>query len=207
MFLLLILEDRGALASLSMPFRILNATFEAISFRSAGFLTMVSNSIHPATMLVALWVSFIGSSPLSTGSGIKITTFVIIVAAIKAALAGRMTVRISNRELVPAQVNKAFAIAIISLVWVMFTAFCLVITEPQASFFQIYVEAMSSFTNLGISAGLTHQLSIIGKVIVMISMLVGRIGSITMVLALRQLAMGEDKSGVEFSYPEERVMF
>jgi trk system potassium uptake protein len=206
-FLLLSLEDKGAFASMSMPFRILNAFFEAVSFRSAGFLTVAVEDMNPATMLVALGVSFIGSSPLSTGSGIKITTFVVIMATVKAALAGRMTVRLSNRELVPIQVHKALAIVIISLFWVIATIFCLVLTEPNASFYQLFVEAISAFTNLGVSVGLTEKLSVMGKMIIVLSMLVGRIGSITMILALRQLAMGEDKAVIEFSYPEERVMF
>lgn len=204
-FLILSLEDKGALASMTVPFRILNAFFEAVAFRSTGFLTM--EHMNPATMLVALGVSFIGSSPLSTGSGIKITTFVVIVATVKAALAGRMTVRLSNRELVPIQVHKALAIVMISIVWIVATLFCLVLTEPGANFYQLFVEAISAFTNVGISAGLTHQLSVMGKMIIIVSMLMGRIGSITMILALRQLAMGEDKTGIEFSYPEERVMF
>jgi trk system potassium uptake protein TrkH len=206
-FLVLSLEDTGSFASMSMPFRILNAFFEAVSFRSTGFLTMSLDTMHPATMLAALGVSFIGSSPLSTGSGIKITTFVVILATVKAALAGRMTVRMSNRELVPAQVHKALAIIMISIFWIIMATFFLVITETNAHFFQIFVEAISAFTNLGISTGFTPQLTMIGKIIIMTSMLMGRIGSITMVLALRQLAMGEDRSGIEFSYPEERVMF
>lgn len=206
-FLLLSLEDRGAFASMSVPFRILNAFFEAVAFRSAGFLTMPVEGMHPATLLVALGVSFIGSSPLSTGSGIKITTFVVMLATVKAALAGRMTVRISNRELVPVQVHKALAIIMISLFWIIMSTFCLVITEPTGTFFQIFVEAISAFTNLGVSAGFTAQLSMIGKIIIIVSMVMGRIGSITMILALRQLAMGEDKSTIEYSYPEERVMF
>lgn len=205
--LLLMLEDKGAFASMSMPHRILNAFFEAVSFRSAGFLTMVIDSMQPATLLLALGISFIGSSPLSTGSGIKITTFIVILAAVKAALAGRMTVRISNRELVPVQVHKALAIVMISIFWVIVTTFCLVITEPSGTFFQIVMESVSAFTNLGISAGFTEHLSVIGKMIIMTSMLIGRVGSITMVLALRQLAVGEDRSGIEYSYPEERVMF
>jgi trk system potassium uptake protein TrkH len=205
--LLLMLEDKGAFASMSMPYRILNAFFEAVSFRSAGFLTMAVESMQPATVLLALGVSFIGSSPLSTGSGIKITTFIVILAAVKAALVGRMTVRIGNRELVPVQVHKALAIVMISIFWVIMTTFFLVITEPQGTFFQIFVESVSAFTNLGISAGFTAHLSLIGKMIIMASMLMGRVGSITMVLALRQLAMGEDRSGIEYSYPEERVMF
>ncbi len=206
-FLLLSLEDRGAFASMSTPFRILNAFFEAVSFRSTGFLTMALNTMQPATVLLALGVSFIGSSPLSTGSGIKITTFVVILATVQAALAGRMMVRISNRELVPVQVHKALAIIMVSLFWVIATIFCLVITEPQGGFFQIFVEAISAFTNLGLSVGFTSQLSAMGKIIIMTSMLMGRVGFITMVLAVRQLTIGEEKSSIEFSYPEERVMF
>ncbi len=205
--LLLMLEDHGVFASMSMPYRILNAFFEAISFRSAGFLTAVIDNMQPATLLLALGVSFVGSSPLSTGSGIKITTFIVILATVKAALAGRMTVRISNRELVPVQVHKALAIMMISIFWVALSTFLLVITEPQGTFFQIVIESVSAFTNLGISVGFTEHLSVIGKIIIMTSMLMGRVGSITMVLALRQLAMGEDRSGIEYSYPEERVMF
>lgn len=206
-FLLLSLEDRGAFASMSTPLRILNSFFEAVSFRSAGFLTMLTSAMHPATMLLALGVSFIGSSPLSTGSGIKITTFVVILATVRAALAGRMTVRMSNRELVPVQVHKALAIIMLSIFWVVITTFCLVITEQHGTFFQICVESISAFTNLGISAGFTEHLSMLGKAIIMTSMLIGRIGSITMVLALRQLAMGDEHRTTEYSYPEERVMF
>jgi trk system potassium uptake protein len=207
MLLLLMLEDHGAYGSMSMPFRLLNAFFDAVSFRGVGFITTAVESMQPATLLTALGVAFIGASPLSTGGGIKITTLVVILATIKSALAGRMTVRISNRELAPAQVHKALAIVMISLFWVIVTTFCLVITEAQAPFFQIVVESISAFTNLGISVGLTASLSLLGKIIIMFSMLMGRIGSITMVLALRQLAMGEDRSGIEYSYPEERVMF
>lgn len=205
--LLLMLEDQGVFATLSMPYRILNAFFEAISFRSPGFFTTVLENMQPATLLLALGVSFVGSSPLSTGSGIKITTFVVILATVKAALAGRMTVRISNRELVPVQVHKALAIIMISIFWVVVATFLLTITEHAGTFFQIFVESVSAFTNLGISVGFTEHLSVIGKMIIMTSMLMGRVGSITMVLALRQLAMGEDRSGIEYSYPEERVMF
>jgi trk system potassium uptake protein TrkH len=205
-FLFLSIEDKGALASLSLPYRMLNSLFEAVAFRSTGFLTVPFESLNPATILVALGVAFIGSSPFSTGSGIKITTFVVMIATVQAALAGRMTVRISNRELVPSQVNKALAIAIVSSCWVIFTIFCLVITEPQATFFEIFVEAISSFTNLGLSTGFTGQLSTTGKMFIIVSMIMGRIGAVTIILALRQLVIGEQKNSVEYSYPEERIM-
>ena len=168
--LLLLLEDHGTFAFMSMPFRILNAFFDAVSFRGTGFVTTAVSSMHPATILTALGVSFIGGSPLSTGGGIKITTLVVILATVKAALAGRMTVRIRNRELVPAQVHKALAIVMISIFWIIVTTFCLVITEPQGSFFQIFVESISAFTNLGISVGMTQHLSVMGKIIIMVNM-------------------------------------
>lgn len=207
MFIILSLEYKGALAPFSAPYRMFNALFEAISFRGAGFSTLLISSLHPATILVAIGVAFIGASPLSTGSGIKITTFVVMLATVKAALAGRMTVRIGNRQLAPMQVYKALSIAIISVMWIIFTIFCLMITEHEGTFFQIFVESISSFANLGFSAGYTPHLSPTGKIFIMINMLVGRVGSVTLVLALRKLAIGDEKNAVvEFSYPEERVM-
>lgn len=205
-FLILMLENHGALAPLSMPLRILNSLFEAVSFRSAGFLSLPYAMLNPATILVALGVAFIGSSPLSTGSGIKITTFVVMLATVRAALSGRMTVQLNNRELVPAQVHKALAIVIVSVCWIIFTIFCLVLTEPQATFFQIFVESVSSFTNLGLATGFAEQLSTAGKFFIMASMLMGRIGAVTIILALRQLAIGDQKNSIEYSYPEERIM-
>lgn len=205
-FIILSLEYKGALAPFNMPFRMFNALFQAISFRSAGFLTLPLAALHPATLLVALGIAFIGASPLSTGSGIKITTFAVMLATVKAALAGRMTVRIGNRQIAFTQVYKALAIAIISVFWILFTIFCLMITEQQATFYQIFVESISAFANLGISTGYTPHLSSTGKLFIMASMLVGRVGSVTLILALRKLALGNEQNGTEYTYPEERVM-
>lgn len=206
MFLFLIFESNNTLAFYHTPMRLLHSFFHAVSFRSTGFLALPLLSLHPATLLLALLVSFIGSAPLSTGSGIKVTTFSVILATLFSALSGRLAVNMGNRQLVPGQIYKAFAIVMLSIFWIIFTIFYLVISDGDLSFFEICCEAISALSNLGISTGVTPMLSVAGKIIIMISMFIGRIGSVTLVLALRDLAVGDQRAGYGFSYPEERIM-
>ena len=86
-----------------------------------------------------------------------------------------------------------------------FTSFLLLVFDPQWSFLDLMFEIMSAFTNLGLSSGITPFLSTLGKILIMLSMIVGRIGSLTLILALRKLALRRE-AAAEIAYPEERVM-
>jgi Trk-type K+ transport system membrane component len=151
-------------------------------------------------------IAFIGSSPGSTGSGIKITTLAIFFAAIKTAVSGRTNVEIKGRSIPLDQVNKCIAIVSLSLAWITLTTFLLLAFETEFSFFQLFFEAISAFTTLGISTKITASLSIFGKIVIMMSMIIGRIGSLTLILALRELKNKRMLESTDFSYPEERVI-
>lgn len=86
------------------------------------------------------------------------------------------------------------------------TTFLLTITEPLLPFKALFFEACSAFCTLGMSLGATALLSTAGKIIIMFSMLIGRIGSLTLMLALKSVATRRKQEGVDFSYPEERVI-
>jgi trk system potassium uptake protein TrkH len=180
---------------------IMEALFNAICLRSSGFTTLVPVAMHYSTILVIMVVSFIGSSPGSTGSGIRITTFTVFLAAIKATLLRRSQVEIKGRSIPNEQVFKAISIVTLSSAWVLLSAFLLLITESHHQPFDCLLEACSAFANLGLSRGLTPLLSVAGKCIVIMSMLVGRIGSLTLLLALKKTTKSS-----ELYYPEERVM-
>jgi len=176
--------------------------FYAVSFRSTGFsLTSIGN-FQVATILLIMGISFIGSAPGSTGSGVKVTTFAIFLAAIKSAISGKKTVAIQGRTIPLPQVYRAVAIVSIGLGWVFLTTFCLLITERGIPFLSLFFEAMSSFTSLGMGAGITESLSSVGKIFIIVSMIIGRIGSFTLILALKL----KKEKAAEFSYPEEQVM-
>lgn len=204
--LFLILEYNNNFESMNPIATIVNALFYAVSLRSTGFITTNINSAQLATILLIMIISFIGSSPGSTGSGVKITTFTLFLATIKSVIFGRTAVEIRGRRIVTDQIHKAIAIISLSFFWIIISTFCLLITEQRWDFMSLLFEEISAFATLGISVGLTPYLSLIGKSLIMTSMIVGRIGSLTLILALRTLALRKKIDAPEFSYPEERVM-
>lgn len=180
---------------------ILASLFDGICLRSAGFTTIEFSAIHLATLFTIMIISFIGSSPGSTGSGIKTTTFAIFLAAIKSTLSRRTWVEIKQRSIANDQVFKAMAIFALSLCWLASTIFLLLLTEQGWRFIDIMSEAFAAFTNLGLSTGITPYLSVKGKFLLIFSMLIGRIGSLTLLLAFKKQ---QTKAG--FHYPEERIL-
>lgn len=195
------LERENTLAQLSLGHAIINTLFSAFSFKSTGFITVSPVDLQFPTLFVMMLLAFIGSSPGSTGSGIKTTTMAIFIATIRTALAGRQEVEIRNRQIPKDQVYKALAIISLSIGWICLTTFCLLLTEPHWEFLDIIFEVVSAFATLGISTGVTPYLSATGKMFIILTMIIGRIGSLTFLLALKKHF--EKK---EFTYPEERIM-
>jgi len=197
-----VLEHDNTLADMPFGLAVTNAIFHGITLRSAGILTVPFIDLQLATMFIIMISAFIGSAPGSTGSGIKITTFAIFLATIKCAIIGKTSVEIRGRTIAKDQVFKAIAIVSLGIGWIVFTTLCLLITE-QMDFMTLFIEAISGFSNIGVSTGITPFLSLMGKVFIMLSMIVGRIGSLTLILALR---FRSKPDVLAFSYPEERVM-
>lgn len=178
-----------------------NSLFNAITCRSAGLTTFHLPLVHFATLFLIMIITFIGSSPGSTGSGIKTTTFALFLASVRATVTRRSSVELKGRTIPHEQIFKSMAILSVSLSWIALTIFCLLITEQGWRFIDISFEAFSAFCNLGLSTGITPYLSTMGKYILTISMFIGRIGSLTLLLAFRK-----QKEKKEFHYPEERVI-
>ncbi|MEX0940751.1 MAG: potassium transporter TrkG [Candidatus Babeliales bacterium] len=197
-----ILERNNAFHAMNPFIAFCNTVFNAIASRSTGFITVHPTELQVATLFVVMIIAFIGSSPGSTGSGIKTTTFAIFLATVHAAISGRTTVQIKGRRIARDQVYKALAVISLSLAWIILTIFCLLITERSWEFFDIVFEVISAFATLGLSTGITPYLSVIGKLFIMTTMIIGRIGSLTIILALRKKRAEKQ----EYQYPEERVM-
>ena len=201
-----ILEYDNTFAHMGYLESISNAFFQAASFRSGGYTTLPLAVYALPTLFITLFVMFIGASPGSTGSGVKITTVTIFLASIKAAITERTAVEIRCRRIVKDQVYKAIAIIALGTAWVCMTTLFLLITETGWNFFDILFETISAFSNVGLSTGLTHALTSSGKLFIILSMIIGRVGSLTLLLALRRMALRRPPDPTGFSYPEERVM-
>lgn len=197
------LERHNALAHESTGYAVLNTLFNAISYRSCGFSTLPFANLQCATFILVMVIAFIGSSPGSTGSGIKTTSFALIVATIKSIMSGRNVIELCGRRIAHEQIFKVLVIFSLAISWIILTTFILLLTEydPHCSLLAILFEAVSAFANLGLSLNLTPLLSTAGKTVVILSMIIGRIGALTLILAIKPR-----HDTVEFQYPEERVM-
>jgi trk system potassium uptake protein TrkH len=196
-----LLERNNTFEYMTLPMQIITAFFTSITTRSGGYLSVYPNDMQNASLFSMMINAFVGSAPGSTGSGIKLTTMAIFLATINAAILNKPTVNLRGRRIMKDQVYRALAIVALSLFWIILTTFCLLITEKSWDFLQIAFESFSAFSTLGASMGITPYLSIVGKLLILLSMFVGRIGSLTLMIALRKDIIQGD-----FSYPEERVM-
>jgi trk system potassium uptake protein TrkH len=199
--LLIVLEGPSHFSQSPWWTTVSNMLFNAIAYRSTGLTTIDLSTMHLATVFLIIMYSFIGSSPGSTGSGIKITTFTLFLATIRAVIMGRTTVDLKGRRIPQDQIFKAMAVLSLSFCWIIFSTFCLLLIESKGTFIGIFFETVSSFTTLGLATDITPFLSPLGKILIIGNMFIGRVGSLTLLLALKSR---QDK--VEFQYPEERIM-
>ncbi|MFA6807502.1 MAG: TrkH family potassium uptake protein [Eubacteriales bacterium] len=177
--------------------------FHSVTTRTAGFNTLDIQQLRPATLFVTMFLMFIGASPGSTGGGIKTTTFVSILLFIRSIFYGHQYVTIEERTLPYSIIRKSFAIVTLAIFWVSITIGILLLSE-QAPFVQIVFETISAFGTVGLSMGLTPHLTVIGKIVIMITMFFGRVGLITIALAL---GLNNKNSALShIKYPEEKIM-
>lgn len=197
------LEYDHALQADSLFYKCVYSFFNAVSFRSCGFSTIPMGALHLATLFLIMIITFIGASPGSTGSGIKITSVALIFASIRSVVTGRSAIELRGRRIPNDQVFKVMAVFALAMIWISLTTFVLLITEAhnQPTLLSILFESITAFANLGITLDTTSKLSLVGKIIVMINMILGRIGALTLILAFKK-----HKELTEFQYPEERVM-
>jgi trk system potassium uptake protein TrkH len=143
---------------------------------------------------------FIGASPGSTGGGIKTSTFGIFLGSIWAMLRGRVTVEMFKRNVPNDIVNKALSVIILTFMLLSVFGFALLLTQ-KGDPVHILFELVSAFGTVGLSAGITSQLTTLGKIIIIVTMFIGRIGPLTLALAI-----GQRRESVAYEYPDETVM-
>ncbi|MEC2073525.1 TrkH family potassium uptake protein [Alkalihalophilus marmarensis] len=185
MLVILTLEytNPNTIGMLSFTDKLWASYFQAITPRTAGFNSIDIESMNPGSITFMLVLMFIGAGSASTGSGIKLTTFVVILLAVITYLRGRREAVVFERTIGDHIVMRSLAIAVISLMAVTFSIFLLSITE-SAPYLYIVFEAFSAFGTVGLSMGLTGELSTIGKQIIIVLMFIGRIGPVTIAFAL-----------------------
>ncbi len=193
------LEWNRSLADLSPVNRVVNALFQSVTTRTAGFNSVLLEDLQPATLLIFMLLMFVGASPGGTGGGIKTTTAVVLLAAIPAIAARRSEVVLLGRRIPLSTVFRSTAIAVVGLVIALVAAGLLMATQ-DAPFDWLLFEGFSAFGTVGLSLGATATLDGLGKLVVVVAMLAGRIGPLTLALLLGQTRTAR------LSYPQARIM-
>lgn len=187
------------LGNLSFGDKVWSAYFQGLTPRTAGFNSIDITALTVPTMLLTVLLMFVGAGRASTGSGIKLSTFIILLLTTITILKGGEEVSLFGRRIKSNAILRAFTLTMISFLLVFVAIFILTITE-NGSFIAIIFEVVSAFGTVGLSAGLTSELTTIGKFVIMFVMFVGRLGPVTVASIL--IARKENSL---LRYPQEDV--
>ena len=197
-----IFESFGEAQQLSLDKRIADAWFQSITFRTAGFNTVDHGQMQPTTKLMAIGFMFIGASPGSTGGGVKTVCIAVAFLALLSILRGRSRVEFQGRTIPQETVNRAFSMISLGLMTVLLSSIMIVFFEKneQGVLNQLF-EVMSAFGTVGVSTGITGELSTPSQYVIIVSMFLGRVGPLTLILALSR-----QSNSAFYEYPQERVL-
>jgi trk system potassium uptake protein TrkH len=206
-----ILEYGNTLGGSRTISKLIISFFTATTPRTAGFSLLDIGSLLPTTLLMLIIFMFIGASPGGTGGGIKTTTFIIISNFFTSRLKGLKSVNIEKRRISEEQVNKALTLFLISLILIVTMIGVLSFAErgiiKERGILPIVFEEVSAFGTVGLSMGssvrsvlsLSHDFTVLGKLIIILTMLAGRVGPLTLVATVLK------KKSESFQYPLAKV--
>ncbi|WP_245935842.1 TrkH family potassium uptake protein [Sphingobacterium athyrii] len=176
--------------------------FMANAARSAGYNSIDLSFVGAPTIFLIMVLMWVGASPGSTGGGVKVTTVALSFLNIISLAKGKEYIEIFKRRIASESVNKAFAIILLSFLVVGLSFFVLIFTDPDKSMKDLLFESLSAYTTCGLSLGITPSLSMGGKLIIVVTMLVGRVGMLTLLVAFIK-----NTTRRNIIFPEEKILF
>ncbi|HQB81259.1 MAG TPA: potassium transporter TrkG [Bacillota bacterium] len=182
-----LLEHRnagGVLQSLSIPRQWMNAFFQSVTCRTAGFYSIPQSSLTQASCLIAIALMFVGGSPVGTAGGVKTTTLFTLLHSTRKEIGRRRNASVFDRRLPAGLMTRASAIVMIAALWCSAGALILSIAEPQTPFLDSLFEVISAFGTVGLSRDLTPSLGYLSQSVLITTMLFGKIGPLTVLYAL-----------------------
>jgi len=194
-------ENPATMGYYTVGDKLTTAWFQSVIARTAGFNSIDIGSMHDASLFVMVALMFIGASPGSTGGGIKTTTVRILLVCTRTVLRGYEEVLAYRREIPAARVLKAISVVVGSGATVIAVTTCLALFNPEFGFLRLLFEAVSAFATVGLSTGITADLSIPSQIVIIGTMFVGRVG---VLLFMEALVGSHGPSMVH--YPEEDLL-
>jgi trk system potassium uptake protein TrkH len=201
MIFYLLLEWDNTLGSFSLGGKFMNSLFLSVTPRTAGFNTTDISRLTKPAIIITIILMFIGASPSSTGGGIKTTTFATMFLSLRSLIKNREEVEAFRRTIPISSIYKALNVAFISIIIISLSIFSLSIIEKDKELINIIFEVFSAFGTVGLSLGITPSLSAAGKVIIVLTMLIGRVGPLTIAIIFARKRI----SGA-YKYPEDHII-
>lgn len=201
-------EYNVSMQNMNLKSKILISIFQSISTRTAGFNTIDFYTLSMPTLFFIITLMFIGASPASTGGGVKTTTIVVIISFIKARLNNSNNVNIKYSTIPFRVLSKAVIVVVFAISIIVVASFLLTIIELQHipfnangdRFLQIFFEVVSAFGTVGLSTGITADFSTVGRIIIIVLMLAGRVGPLTIATAIGS------KETKDIKYAEDNIL-
>ena len=196
--------NSGTIESLSIQRKGFFALFESISGRTAGFTSINFSAVDDLTKVFFIGLMFIGGAAGSVAGGIKVATFAVIAAAVISSIRGRLQVEAFGREIPNFQVHRALTVAVLGGALIFVISLILTLTESDAdfAFLDLLFETVSAFGTAGLSMGVAPLLTLWGKIMLIVVMVLGRLGPLALALAL---APREEATAYRFAQERVRI--
>ncbi|MCM3506997.1 TrkH family potassium uptake protein [Staphylococcus capitis] len=198
--LFFLLEQSNTLNNMGLIEKIGNALFQSVTTRTAGFNSIDMGNIKTPTSLLLMALMFIGGAPLSAAGGIKVTTFAIVFIFVLNAIRKENTVSLFNREISDKYIKLSIVTINISIIFIFVITFLLTIINPSIPLVKILFEVISAFGTVGLTMDLTSEYNGLTQLIIVIVMLFGKVGLLTMARAFIP-----PRSPRKYHYPKEHI--
>ena len=204
-----LIEYNYNLSGLHLDQSILRSLFQSVSTRTAGFNSLDFQHLSNASLFLFIILMFIGGAPGSMAGGIKVTSIGILAIVVISRIRGQNQITLFGRAISKEYLEKSLSLILLSLALVLFLVLILLLTElgglthteSSGKFMEILFEAVSAFGTVGLSTGITSSLSSSGRIILILLMIIGRLGPLTLVFA-----MNRKSKTSSIQYPEEKIM-
>ena len=186
-----------------MKEKLLSSVFQSVTLRTAGFNTIDLTLLSESTLFLMIILMLIGASPASTGGGLKTTTVATLFLTVKSFIMGKEDIEVYQRRISDSTVKKSLGIFFIGVFIALFGTLILTIVNPEFTLLECAFEVISAFATVGLSLGGSPSLTVLGKILIIILMFLGRVGTLTIFIALLSK---NAKIKPKVRYPEGKII-
>lgn len=199
--LFLITEWNNSLVSLPWYGKLSHAFFASVTPRTAGFNTVDYSLLSNPSIIITMLLMWIGASPGSTGGGIKTSTFSVAMLSAISIARGKESVEYSGTEFSTDSIRRAFAVITLSVLIITISILFTSTFNPELDFRSISFECISAYSTVGLSLGITSSLSVGSKIVIILTMFIGRVGALTILIGILRKVVVKS-----YKYPKQDVL-